>query len=160
MGCSTLAQRKLLNFWITLFSITTTIFWQFLANWSTLFRPKGPDYACHIITLPSRLLNLPPPLYYYTVAVWTQKKFFPPLIFPQGSQGCQKIIFFFHKCKCFPFALRLPPKDTNSIKPSKLRKKCQKKPCFLRYLLIFFNFGAILEHQTSTGMLSESWRII
>ena len=51
-----------------------------------------------------------------TVAVWTQKKFFPLLIRPQGSQGCQKITFFFHKWKCFPFALRLPPKDTNSKK--------------------------------------------
>ena len=33
----------------------------------------------------------------YTVAVWTQKKFFPLLIRPQGSQGCQKITFFFYK---------------------------------------------------------------
>ena len=30
-----------------------------------------------------------------TVAVWTQKKFFPLLTRPQGSQGCQKITFFF-----------------------------------------------------------------
>ena len=30
-----------------------------------------------------------------TVAVWTPKKFFPLLIHPQGSQGCQKITFFF-----------------------------------------------------------------
>ena len=30
-----------------------------------------------------------------TVAVWTQKNFFPLLTRPQGSQGCQKITFFF-----------------------------------------------------------------
>ena len=35
--------------------------------------------------------------YQVTVAVWTQKKFFPLLIRPQGSQWCQKITFFFHK---------------------------------------------------------------
>ena len=54
------------------------------------------------------------------------KKFFPLLIHPQGSQGCQKITFFFHEWKCFHFALRLPPKETNSKKPSKLKRKCQK----------------------------------
>ena len=34
---------------------------------------------------------------YHTLAVWTRKKFFPLLIHPQGSQGCQNITFFFHK---------------------------------------------------------------
>ena len=34
-----------------------------------------------------------------------------------------------------------------------------KKPCFLRHFQIFFNLGAILAHQTSTGMFSGSWRI-
>ena len=50
---------------------------------------------------------------YYTVAVWTQKKFFSLLTRPKGSQGCQKFTFFFYKRNCFHFALRLPPKDTN-----------------------------------------------
>ena len=30
-----------------------------------------------------------------TVAVWTQKKFFPLLTRPQGCHGCQKITLFF-----------------------------------------------------------------
>ena len=66
------------------------------------------------------------------------KKIFPLLIPPQGSQGCQKITFFFYKWNCFPFALRLPPKLQ---KPSKLKKKCQKNPCFNRLFWIFFNLG-------------------
>ena len=37
---------------------------------------------------------------------------------PRGPRGVRKSHFFFHKGKCFPFALRLPPKDTNSRKPS------------------------------------------
>jgi hypothetical protein len=34
-----------------------------------------------------------------------------------------------------------------------------KNPCFLRHFRIFFNLGAILEHQTSNGVFSGSWRI-
>ena len=49
----------------------------------------------------------------FTLAVWTPKNFFPLLTRPQGSQGCQKITFFFYKWNCCPFALRLPLKDTN-----------------------------------------------
>ena len=84
----------------------------------------------------------------YTVAVWTIKKFFPLLIW-----------FFFHKWNCFPFALRLPLKDTNFKKHQNWRGKSQKKPCLLRPFQMFFNLGAILAHQTSTGMFSGSWRI-
>ena len=76
---------------------------------------------------------------YVTVAVWTQKNFFPLLIRPQGSQGCQKSTFFFQKWNCFPFALRLPLKDTNFKKPSKLKKKCQKNHVFSD----FFEYSSI-----------------
>ena len=50
----------------------------------------------------------------------------PLLTRPQGSQGCQKIRFFFHKWNCFPFALRLPSKCRNCKKLSKLKKNHQK----------------------------------
>ena len=89
-----------------------------------------------------------------TVAVWTQKKFFPLLTRPQGSQGCQKITFYFLKMKLFSFCAKIALKRHKLQKPSKLKKKC-----FLRPFQIFFNLGAILAHQTSTGMFSGSWRI-
>ena len=76
--------------------------------------------------------------FFTTVAVWTPKNFFPLLIRPQGSQGCQKITFFY-KWKCFPFALRLPPKDTNFKNHQNWRKKCQKTPVFLD----FFKYSSI-----------------
>ena len=87
--------------------------------------------------------------YVHTVAVWTPQKFFPLLIHPQGSQGCQKITFLFYKWKCFLFAIRLPPKKTKKKKkPIKIEEKMSKKPCFLRYFQIFFHIGAILARQT------------
>merc|ERR1711894_186429 len=94
-----------------------------------------------------------------TVAVWTGKKFFPLLIRPQGSQGCQKITFFFSQMKVFSFCAKIAPKRHKLKKPIKIEEKMSKKPCFLRYFHIFFNFGAILAHLTSTGMFSRSWRI-
>ena len=97
--------------------------------------------------------------YIVTVAVWTQKNFFPLLTRHQGSQGCQKITFYFLQMKLFSFCAKIAPKRHKLQKPSKLKKKCQKKPCFLRLFRIFFNLGAILAHQTSTGMFSGSWRI-
>ena len=43
---------------------------------------------------------------------------------PPGVPGVSKNnFFFFHKWNYFPFALRLPLKDTNFKKPSKLKKK-------------------------------------
>ena len=71
----------------------------------------------------------------------------------QGSQACQKVTFTFLQMKLFPFALRLPPKDTNF----KIEEKMSKKACFLRLFRIFFNFGAILVHQTSNGVFSGFW---
>ena len=94
-----------------------------------------------------------------TVAVWTSKKFFPLLIRPQGSRGCQKITFFFLKMKLFSFCAKIAPKRHKLQKTSKLKKKKSKKPCLLRLFQIFFNFGAILAHQTSTGMFTGSWGI-
>ena len=60
-----------------------------------------------------------------TVAVWTPQKFFPLLIRPQGSQGCQKITFFL-QMKVFSFCAKIAPKRHKLQKPSKLKKKCQK----------------------------------
>ena len=88
------------------------------------------------------------------------KKIFPLLTCPQGSQGCQKITFYFLKMKMFSFWAKIALKIHKLQKPSKLKKKCQKNPCFLKYFWIFFNFGAILVHQTSTGIFSGSWRIV
>ena len=93
------------------------------------------------------------------MAVWTSKNFFPLLIRPQGSQGCQKITFYFLQKKLFSLCAKITPKRHKFQKPSKLKKKMSKKPCFLRHFQIFFNLGAILAHQTSTGMFSGSWRI-
>ena len=95
----------------------------------------------------------------FTQWLFGLKKFFPLLTRPQGSQGCQKITFFFLQMKLFSFCAKIAPKRHKLQKPSKLKKKCQKNPCFLRLFQIFFNLGAILAHQTSTGMFSGSWRI-
>jgi hypothetical protein len=69
-----------------------------------------------------------------TVAVWTQKNFFPLLTRPQGSQGCQKITFFFLQLKLFSFCAKIALKRHKLQKPSKLKKKCQKKPVFLDFI--------------------------
>ena len=75
-----------------------------------------------------------------TVAVWTPKKFFPLLIRPQGSQGCQKITFFFSQMKVFSFCAKIAPKRHKLKKTSKLKKKCQKNPVFLD----IFKYSSIL----------------
>jgi hypothetical protein len=77
----------------------------------------------------------------------------------QGSQWCQKITFYFLQMKLFSFCAKIAPKRHKLQKTSKLKKKGQKKPCFLRHFQIFFNLRAILAHQTSTCMFSGSWRI-
>ena len=56
----------------------------------------------------------------------------PLLTRPQGSHGCQKIAFFFLQMKLFSFCAKIAPKRHKLQKPSKLKKKCQKTPCFLR----------------------------
>ena len=51
-----------------------------------------------------------------------------------GVPGVSKNqIFFFHKWNCFPFSLRLPPKDTNFKNHQNWRKDVKKT-------LVFFDF--------------------
>ena len=94
-----------------------------------------------------------------TVAVWTQKTFFPLLIRPQGSQGCQKM----HQDPLnVPFEVwcaNIAPKLKNI-------RKCLRKQLFFDIffpiLTVFRSLclsGVILAHQTSNGMFSGSWRI-
>ena len=45
---------------------------------------------------------------------------------PRGPRGVKKSDFFFHKWNCFPFALRLPPKDTNFRNHQNWRKNVKK----------------------------------
>ena len=52
---------------------------------------------------------------------------------PQGSQGCQKIRFFFSQMKLFSFCAKIAPKRYKLQKSSKLKKTCQKN-------LVFFDF--------------------
>ena len=66
-----------------------------------------------------------------TLAVWTQKKFFPLLTRPQGSQGCQKIRFFFLQMKMFSFCAKIAPKRHKLQKTIKIEEKMSNKPCFL-----------------------------
>ena len=78
-------------------------------------------------------------IYANTVAVWTQKKFFPLLTRPQGSQGCQKITFIFLQMKLFSFCAKIAPKRHKLQKPSKLKENMSKNPVFLD----FFKFSSI-----------------
>ena len=73
--------------------------------------------------------------------------------------GCQKITFFFSQMKVFSFSAKITPKRHKLKKTIRIEEKMSKKPCCLRHFQIFFNFGAILARQTSTGMFSGSWRI-
>ena len=69
-----------------------------------------------------------------TVAVWTQKNFFPLLTRPQGSQGSQgrqKIIFFL-QMKLLSFCAKIAPKRHKHSKTIKFEEKMSKKSYFLR----------------------------
>jgi hypothetical protein len=133
-------------------------YWIYLSS-SYYFTNQIKTQACPILGIP-RIIKV----FCFldsvgTVAVWTRKKFLPLLIRPQGSQGCQKITFFFSQIKVSSFCAKIAPKRHKLKKTIKIEEKMSKKPCFLRYFRIFFNFGAILAPQTSTGMFSGSWRI-
>ena len=78
---------------------------------------------------------------------------------PPEVSGVSKNRKFFLQIKLLSFCTKIAPKRHKLQKSSKLKKKMSKKPCFLRLFRIFFNLGAILAHQTSTGMFSGSWRI-
>ena len=67
----------------------------------------------------------------FTVAVWTPKKFFPLLTRPQGSQGCQKIRFFFLQMKMFSFCAKIAPRRHKLQKTIKIEEKMSINPCFL-----------------------------
>ena len=59
---------------------------------------------------------------------------------PRGPRGVKKLDFFFHKWNCFPFALRLPPKDTNFKNHQNWRKNV-KKTLFSLTFLNLIHFG-------------------
>ena len=78
---------------------------------------------------------------------------------PPGVPGVSKNHIFFLQIKVFSFCAKIAPKRHKLKKTIRIEEKMSKKPCFLRHFRIFFNFGAILARQTSTGMFSGSWRI-
>ena len=80
-----------------------------------------------ILCLPSQIyLNSDAP----TQPVQTLFLFKSIWIRPQGSQGCQKIRFFFSQMKLFSFCAKIAPKRHKLQKSSKLKKRCQKKTLF------------------------------
>ena len=89
---------------------------------------------------------------------WPEKNSFLYWSTPMGPRSVKNSHFFL-QMKVFSFCAKIDPKRHKLKNPSKLKKKCQKNPCFLRLFWIFLNFGAILAHQTSTGMFSGSWSI-
>ena len=60
-----------------------------------------------------------------------QKKIFPLLTRPQGSQVCQKITFFFQQMKLFSFCAKIAPKRHKLKKTIKIKEKMSKNPVFL-----------------------------
>ena len=78
---------------------------------------------------------------------------------PPGVPGVSKNHIFFPQMKVFSFCAKIAPKRHKLKKPIKIEEKMSKKPCFLGLFQIFFNLGAILAHQTSTGTFSGSWPI-
>jgi len=78
---------------------------------------------------------------------------------PPGVPGVSKNHIFFSQMKVFSFCAKIAPKRHKLKKTIRIEEKMSKNPCFFRHFRIFFNFGAILARQTSTGMFSGSWRI-
>ena len=73
--------------------------------------------------------------------------------------GVSKNQIFFLQMKMFSFCAKIAPRRHKLQKTIKIEEKMSKKPCFLRLFQIFCSLGAILAHQTSTGMLNGSWGI-
>ena len=65
-------------------------------------------------------------------------KFFYNIDAPLGVSGLSKNHTFL-QMKLFPFLAKIAPKRQKLQKPSKLKKKCQKNPCFLD----FFKYSSI-----------------
>ena len=57
----------------------------------------------------------------------------PLLMRPQGSQGCQKITFFFLQMKVFSFCAKIALKLYKLQKTVKIDEKSSKKTCFHRH---------------------------
>merc|ERR1712051_820895 len=108
-----------------------------LRSW---FKSWVISFTFQAYTLPHKLNCICVSLF-DTLAVWTPQKFFPLLTRPQGSQGCQKITFFFLQMKLFSFCAKIASKRHKLQKPSKLKKKCQKKPVFLDIFEYSANWG-------------------
>ena len=68
-----------------------------------------------------------------TQPVWTLFLFKSIWTRSQGSQGCQKIRFFFLQIKLLSFCARIAPKTHKLRKIVKIEKKCQKNLVFLEY---------------------------
>ena len=88
-----------------------------------------------------------------------QKKILSTIDPPPVVPRVWKNHIFFSQMKVFSFCAKITPKRHKLKKTIRIEEKMSKKPCFLRHFRIFFNFGAILARQTSTGMFSGSWRI-
>ena len=78
------------------------------------------------------LLTQPDATLFLSKSIWTR---------PQGSQGCQKITFYFLQMKLFSFCAKIAPKRHKLQKPSKLKKKCQRNPVFLDFFEYSSNWG-------------------
>ena len=74
-----------------------------------------------------------------TQPVWTIFLFKSIWARSQGSQGCQKIRFYFSKMKVLRFCAKIAPERHKLQKPIKIGKKCQKIPVSLD----FFEYSSI-----------------
>ena len=115
-----------------------------------LYRPSLSSQANQLagLTLTSFHSTQPVQTLFLFKSIWIR---------PQGSQGCQKIRFFFSQMKVFSFCAKIASKRHKLQKTIKIEETMSKNPCFLRLFQIFFNLGAILANQTSTGIFSGSW---
>ena len=82
-------------------------------------------------------------------AVWTEINFFPLLTCPKGSQGCQKMHQHPLNSNLEVWYTKIQPKFNNHQKTCQNWKISIKKPCLLAVFWRLFNFGSILEHQSS-----------
>ena len=91
--------------------------------------PSGPSQSRRNHRL-GRVSSVPFRVGFHTLAVWTPKNFFPLLMRPQGSQGCQKITFIFLQMKLFSFCAK-KMQTSKTIKNEE--KMLKKNPVFLDF---------------------------